>query len=184
MRNGMTKEEARSFVKAKKSVMTQQQIDAYSQQIFDILVNTDIFLKSENILTYVSYNQEVKTLPFIKHCLLLGKNVFVPKVYGMEMHFHKILDLSELKPGKYGILEPDNGHICVPDTGLMVMPGLAFDKEHNRVGYGGGFYDRYLAAHPDFFKAAAAFSFQITDGIETDDYDLKPDIIITEQGIL
>lgn len=100
------------------------------------------------------------------------------------MKFHRITALSELKPGKYGILEPDNTDIREPEQGLMIMPGLAFDKEHHRAGYGGGFYDRYLEQHPAFYKAAVAFSFQIVDHIETERYDLKPDCIITEQAVL
>ena len=108
----------------------------------------------------------------------------MPKVYGRDMKFHRITTLSELKPGKYGILEPDNTDICEPEQGLMIMPGLAFDKEHHRAGYGGGFYDRYLEQHPAFYKAAVAFSFQIVDHIETESYDLKPDCIITEQAVL
>ena len=66
----------------------------------------------------------------------------------------------------------------------MVMPGLAFDRNRNRAGYGGGFYDKYLADKPQIFKSAVAFHFQIVESIETDSYDLRPDIIVTEQEII
>ena len=180
----MTKEQARVFVKAEKKKMTPAQIHENSRQIIDRLISQDFFYSADTVLTYVSYNQEVETHSFIDNCLSLGKTVLVPKVYGRDMKFHRIMALSELKPGKYGILEPDNTDICEPEQGLMIMPGLAFDKEHHRAGYGGGFYDRYLEQHPAFYKAAVAFSFQIVDHIETESYDLKPDCIITEQAVL
>ena len=164
----MTKEQARAFVKAEKNKMTPAQIHENSGQIIDRLISQDFFCNADTILTYVSYNQEVETHSFIDNCLSLGKTVLVPKVYGRNMKFHRITALSELKPGKYGILEPDNTDICEPEQGLMIMPGLAFDKEQ----------------HPAFYKAAVAFSFQIVDHIETESYDLKPDCIITEQAVL
>ena len=134
----MTKEQARVFVKAEKNKMTPAQIHENSRQIIDRLISQDFFYSADTVLTYVSYNQEVETHSFIDNCLSLGKTVLVPKVYGRDMKFHRITALSELKPGKYGILEPDNTDICEPEQGLMIMPGLAFDKEHPRAGYGGG----------------------------------------------
>lgn len=64
------------------------------------------------------------------------------------------------------------------------MPGVAFDKKLNRAGYGGGFYDRYLEKHPDIYKAAVCFDFQVVDEIETENYDLKPDVLVMESGVL
>lgn len=129
----MTKEQARVFVKAEKNKMTPAQIHENSRQIIDRLISQDFFYSADTVLTYVSYNQEVETHSFIDNCLSLGKTVLVPKVYGRDMKFHRITALSELKPGKYGILEPDNTDICEPEQGLMIMPGLAFDKEHHRA---------------------------------------------------
>ncbi|MBO5459000.1 MAG: 5-formyltetrahydrofolate cyclo-ligase [Lachnospira sp.] len=180
----MTKKEARTFVKANKERMTVEEISRLSRQITDKITALRKFDEAEYIFTYVNYNQEVETIPLIKHCLELKKNVLVPKVYGSSMHFHQITSLDELKPGKYGILEPDNQKLFNPKQGFMVMPGLAFDRNLNRAGYGGGFYDKYLADKPQIFKAAAAFQFQIVESIETDSYDLRPDMIVTEQEII
>ena len=102
----MTKEQARVFVKAEKNKMPPAQIHENSRQIIDRLISQDFFYSADTVLTYVSYNQEVETHSFIDNCLSLGKTVLVPKVYGRDMKFHRITALSELKPGKYGILEP------------------------------------------------------------------------------
>lgn len=180
----MTKKEARNYVKACKAGMSRQQITKKSKMIIDRLCCLKEFINAEMVLTYVNYNQEVETLPLIEQCLQQGKKILVPKVYGDFMRFHEILSVSELKPGKYGILEPDNESVCTPDNGFMVMPGLAFDRALNRAGYGGGYYDKYLFDKPFIFKAAVAFSFQIVENIQTEEYDLKPDIVITEKEII
>lgn len=180
----MTKSRARELVKAQKQNMTTREIAEKSSRILKTLTTLTVFQNADTVLTYVNYNQEVETLPLIAHCLQIGKTVLVPKVYGKLMQFHQITSVSELKPGKYGILEPDNEQIVTPDTGFMVMPGLAFDRLHNRAGYGGGFYDKYLAENPGIYKAAVAFAFQIMDYIETEPHDLKPDVIVTEQEII
>ena len=175
----MTKEQARAFVKAEKNKMTPAQIHENSRQIIDRLISQDFFCNADTVLTYVSYNQEVETHFFIDNCLSLGKTVLVPKVYGRDMKFHRITALSELKPGKYGILEPDNTDICEPEQGLMIMPGLAFDKEHHRAGYGGGFYDRYLSRHTQHATVAMALDFQIVETVPSDVYDICPQMLIT-----
>ena len=106
------------------------------------------------------------------------------------MRFYRIQSLAELKEGYKGILEPEGNtesYEYAPEEAancLLLMPGSIFDPLGNRMGYGGGFYDRYLEQHPVFYKAAVAFSFQIVDHIETESYDLKPDCIITEQAVL
>lgn len=163
--------------------MTPAQIHENSRQIIDRLISQDFFTAQILYLLMSVTIRKWKPIPLLT-IVFPGQTVLVPKVYGRDMKFHRITALSELKPGKYGILEPDNTDICEPKQGLMIMPGLAFDKEHHRAGYGGGFYDRYLEQHPAFYKAAVAFSFQIVDHIETERYDLKPDCIITEQAVL
>lgn len=180
----MTKKEARAFVKEYKKRMTVQQISELSKRITAKIIELKEFKEAEYIFTYVNYNQEVETIPLIKYCLETGKKVLVPKVYGSVMHFHEISSLSELKPGKYGILEPDNDNISNQKSGFMVMPGLAFDRRLNRAGYGGGFYDKYLSDKKEIYKAAAAFQFQLVDSIETESYDLRPNMIVTEQEII
>ena len=65
----------------------------------------------------------------------------------------------------------------------MILPGVAFDKDCHRIGYGGGFYDRYLAAHPKLKKIALAFSFQIFEEVAWEEFDISPEMIITEDNI-
>lgn len=178
----MTKKEARNYIQSMKALLSPEDIAFRSQRIIDRLKHCDVFLRSENILTYVSYNQEVDTHSLIQDCLSMGKHVFVPKVHGKKMEFHQITSFGMLCPGTYGILEPDNEMQPEWDSlyGLMIMPGLAFDRQRNRVGYGGGFYDRYLCGRSGIVKAAVCFDFQLLEQIETEAHDLKPDLLICE----
>ncbi len=181
--NAVTKQEARTIVKQKKREMKSEEILKNSKIIFEKIVDLPEFQQNDKILTYVSYNQEVETHTFITQCIAQGKEVYVPKVHGKVMKFHRIHDLSELKPGTMGILEPVNEPEEVSE-GLMIMPGLAFDISRNRVGYGGGFYDKYLENHSKMQTIAVCFDVQIFDEILVEAYDLKPEMIVTETRIL
>ena len=97
------------------------------------------------------------------------------------MIFYKLTDFSQLEPGYFGIPEPARGEIAEWENALMIMPGVAFDKQNHRVGYGGGFYDRYLEKHPALKRIAAAFEFQILPEVPTEPTDISPEIIVTEK---
>ena len=103
---------------------------------------------AKSLYGYLSYNQEVRTIPIMRQAQADGKRVAVPKVYGDTMKFLWLDDLNAVAPGAYNIPEPIADEPEADDeTALVLMPGLAFDPEGHRCGYGGGFYDKYLAAH-------------------------------------
>lgn len=179
----MDKKEVRKHIGMLKERLKTEEIEEKSALIIKKLMDTEEFRQSSNILTYVNYNQEVITTNLISQCIDLGKKVYVPKTIGREMVFHRIESLSELVPGSYGILEPDND--CDEDVdGLMVMPGLAFSRQLDRIGYGGGFYDRYLEKRAGIIRCGVAFDFQVMDDIPQDGFDIKPHMVITETQII
>ena len=95
------------------------------------------------------------------------------------MHFYEITALSDCVPGAFGILEPageEKDRITTP--GFMLVPGLAFDKNGNRLGYGGGFYDKYLASHEEIITAALGYDFQIVEKVPSEPHDKKMDYLI------
>lgn len=101
------------------------------------------------------------------------------------MEFVKIKSYQDLAPGYMGIMEPVSDDYASLKNGLLVMPGIAFDTQKNRIGYGGGFYDRYLQQHmSDFYKTAICFDYQIVEHIMSEEFDIKPDKIITEKRII
>ena len=108
-----------------------------------------------------------------------GKRVAVPKVIGDDMKFIYLEDLSRVEPGYCGIPEPiDNGPEADDPTALVLMPGLAFDSEGHRIGYGGGFYDRFLANEPGHPTLALCYEFQMVDHLETEEFDVPVDDVL------
>ena len=175
----------RKQMKQLRADMTRTERFEKSMQIFEQLITVPEFKRADRIYTYVSMDNEIDTIMLIDYSLSLEKRVFVPRVSGKDMEFYEISDISELNPGYRGIYEPDiNGK--EPDysrTGFMCMPGLAFDRSYNRIGYGGGFYDRYLSVENKLYKAALAYEAQLLESIPAQDVDVRPDMIVTEESI-
>ena len=108
-----------------------------------------------------------------------GKRVAVPKVFGDEMVFIYLDDLSRIEKGYCGIPEPiENGPVADDPTALVLMPGLAFDPQGHRIGYGGGFYDKFLAAEPNHPTLALCYDFQMIDHLDTEEFDVPVDCVL------
>ena len=188
----MTKDDLRKQALLKRDSLLKDKITGYSREIFDKLTALLPYKEAENILIYASMRSEVITDEIILDALASGKRVFCPKVVDKTnglMTFVRIRALEELKEGYFGIREPvvPSGY-AEPDfdidKSLIVMPLVCFDDDRNRIGYSGGFYDRYLAMHKGMKSVAIAFECQKTDGrIPADDFDMAPDMIVTEESI-
>lgn len=181
-----TKQEIRAEVREKKRQMTKEEIESRSRKIFEKLEQTKAFLESDTIFLYVSYNQEVDTKTWMEHLFQMGKKVAVPRVEDGEIAFYYISSKDQLEPGYQGILEPVTTECADGKDGMLLMPGLAFDRFMHRCGYGGGFYDRYIKrnAHTSLIKVAVAYSFQIYEQIPVEEHDERIDMLISEQEIV
>ena len=103
------------------------------------------------------------------------------------MEFYLISEYAQLAPGTMNIPEPVPNCVKIisfPEMTLMIMPGVAFDRNLNRVGYGGGYYDRFLEKHPDFVRIAISYELQLCDYVPVEPTDYKPHMLITEKQIL
>lgn len=186
----MTKQEQRQKILARRSNLSQLEVTEKSEIIKNKLFNNQEFNQAQTILIYVNFDNEVQTETIIKNMLAQDKRVIVPITNDQE----KKLELSELKeftkeltPSQYGILEPKTEYrrlIEPEELDLIVAPGVGFDQHFNRLGYGGGYYDRLLSSIPDVPVVALAFIEQIVDKIKTDAHDQKVDKIITDQKII
>ena len=175
------KKAIRKQVFAARKAHTDQQIDDWSRKIAETVTALPEYSNSRRILAYADYNHEVMTKYIIEAAWNDGKEVAVPKVVGQDMVFYKLTDFSQLEPGYFGIPEPVSGEIVEWPEALMIMPGVAFDRANHRVGYGGGFYDRYLEKHPQLERVAIAFSFQMLPEVPTEPTDICPQIVVTEE---
>ena len=174
----MNKKELRAQVRAQKRAMTEEQIVSKSQALAEQFFRTDAYRNAKSIYGYLPYNQEVRTVPMLEQALRDGKRVAVPKCYGDEMRFIWMEDLNRVEKGYAGIPEPiEDGPIADDPTALVLMPGMAFDPQGHRIGYGGGFYDKFLAgeAHPTL---ALCYDFQVFESLETEEFDIPVDLVL------
>lgn len=175
----MNKKEIRSQIREKKKAMTEAQIEAASEKLGNLLRETELYKNASTIYGYLPYNQEVRTTPMLRQAIQDGKRVAVPKCYGDEMRFLWLENLDAVAPGYCGIPEPIADEPVADDkTALVLMPGLAFDPQGRRIGYGGGFYDKFLEDEPDHPTIALCYGFQMFDHLEVDAYDIPVDQVI------
>lgn len=147
--------------------------------IFNKIIELKEYKKSYLILIYVSLNDEVDTFKLIEHSLKIGKRVAVPKCEGDNIVFYNINKLSDLEEGRFRILEPRTNEVIDNfSDSICIIPGVAFDKESNRIGYGRGFYDRFLERY-NGTKIGLAYAECICDKIDSDSTDIKMNIVIT-----
>jgi 5-formyltetrahydrofolate cyclo-ligase len=159
--------------------MTAAQIETASARLAELFYETDYYKDASVIYGYLPYNQEVRTTAILAQALRDGKRVAVPKVYGDTMRFIYLDDLSKVETGYSGIPEPvEDGPVAENENALVLMPGLAFDKNGNRMGYGGGFYDKFLAEEPNHPTVALCYGFQMVDTIPSEEYDIPVDYVL------
>lgn len=182
------KKEIRKKIIKKRNELSFAEIEEKSKAVEALLFQQDFYKKSQTILFYASFNSEVKTDEIIKQAINDGKTVSLPIVINEEkkLEIKNILDLTNLEISPFGIREPNNSlpNVSPADLDLVVIPCCCLDKRGNRIGYGGGYYDRFLASlSSGVFKVALAYEIQIIDELPCEDHDFPVDAIITEKGV-
>ena len=180
------KKEIRAEVKKRRREADEETLHEKSLQILERFRQLSAYKDASLLLAYVDAKREVETRLLMRCAWDDGKKVAVPRVDGDGiMHFYYLRSLKDLEPGAFGIMEPRaDCRICEPEEGLLLMPGVAFDEQGHRVGYGGGYYDRYLEKHPHLIHIALAFEFQIFPEVPSEKHEICPDLIVTENRIL
>ena len=175
----MNKQELRASIREKKRAMTPEEIEERSRQLGEKFAQSRVYREANAIYGYLPYNQEVRTVPMLERALREGKRVAVPKVYGEEMRFIWLTDLTKVAKGYSGIPEPiEDGPVADDPHALVLMPGLAFDPQGHRIGYGGGFYDKFLAREPEHPTLALCYDFQMLPELETEEFDIPVDTVL------
>lgn len=175
----MDKKALRRQIRDKKRAMTEEQIVSASLRLGEEFFRTKQYANAMTVYGYLPYNQEVRTVPILQRALDDGKRVAVPKVYGDEMRFIYITGFDDLAISEMGIPEPVSDEPVADDrTALVLMPGLAFDQQGHRIGYGGGFYDKFLASEPNHPTVALCYDFQMLPLLEMDAFDIPVDLVL------
>lgn len=176
----MDKKALRQKIKEQKRAMTEEKIVAASNRLAEQFFATEQYKQAKTIYGYLPYNQEVRTTAMLQKALIDGKKIAVPKVYGDQMRFIYLDDLSKVEKGYCGIPEPiADAPVADDPTALVLMPGLAFDPQGHRIGYGGGFYDKFLMAEPTHPTIALCYDFQMFPQLDTEEFDIPVDCVIS-----
>lgn len=175
----MDKQALRNEIRMKKRAMSEEEIVCASARLGTLFLQSPLYRQAKTVYGYLPYNQEVRTVPMLEQAQKDGKRVAVPKVYGDEMRFIYLDDLTAVEKGYSGIPEPvADGPEGDDPHALVLMPGLAFDPEGHRIGYGGGFYDKFLEKEPEHPTLALCYAFQMLDRLETEEHDKRVDCVL------
>jgi 5-formyltetrahydrofolate cyclo-ligase len=181
----MDKKSLREYMKQLRNSTGDKQKQSYDEIIFKTLISDESYKAAQTIFVYVSFGSEVETHKVIEHALKHEKNVCVPKVINRNegMKAIQIWSFEELKTSNYGILEPANINCEIKPENIdfVLAPGLLFDMNGGRLGYGAGYYDRFLkSVRKDCVKIGAAYHFQIVEHVPMEEHDVFLDRIITD----
>ncbi|MCR4689987.1 MAG: 5-formyltetrahydrofolate cyclo-ligase [Lachnospiraceae bacterium] len=182
----------------KRDTLTKECRNEKNERITRILLASDLYKNAGQILAFASFGSEADLDPLIRAALADQKEVYLPKVEGDEMHFYRIEDLGDLVEGYRGIREPDSEKADIfPESeekivsSLLLLPGVVFDRAGGRIGYGKGFYDRFLqrianlVSYENLKICAVAFDLQLMKDeiLPMEDTDQKVPCIVTEEGL-
>ena len=184
VRNLETKQEIREQIRKLRAGIGADEWHAATEVIAGKVIASDYFREATDLFCYMDFDGEAGTEQIIDEAWRLGKDIWLPRVSGGEMDFYLVESEKELVRGTFGILEPSGEGIKAPgNDGLVIVPGIAFDCMRNRIGYGKGFYDRYLSAHPNLVKLGIALDIQLVDRIPAEECDCKMDMVFTEKVV-
>jgi 5-formyltetrahydrofolate cyclo-ligase len=186
----MEKKEIRKHMLFIRSNLTDETVKTKSELIFQKVLQTPEYNEAHNVLLYADYSHEVETERIFEDAIRRGKRVYYPKSDGLTntMEFYRVSSLNQLESGYKGIREPREAQslryrLNKNEDTLIIIPGVAFDTAGYRLGYGKGFYDRFLSKRRQISTMALSFSEQIIDELPHDIYDIKMDKIVTEEII-
>ncbi|MGE0243188.1 MAG: 5-formyltetrahydrofolate cyclo-ligase [Nitrososphaeraceae archaeon] len=185
----LTKSEIRRKILSKRNSIYKNTIIKNSKFISNKIIAIDEYQSSKSLGIYYPIGSEVQTFDLIRHSLNNDKIVCLPKIIdSTTIEFFKIIENSfekiSFRKGKYGILEPSISKDSIDKIDMLIIPGIAFDLNGNRIGYGKGYYDRFLSSKKAKHIIGLAYEIQLLNNIPNNDLDVPVDIIVTERRII
>lgn len=185
-----TKAEIRKRILEIRKSLTINEVEVKSEAILQNVLKTPEYIEADNILLYADYNNEVMTRGIFEDALMRNKRVYFPKCDSLTntMVFYRTLSAAQLEKGFMGIPEPREDMLqryrfCADEDTLVILPGVAFDTSGFRLGYGKGFYDKFLSSKRQLSTMALAFACQLIEELPSEAHDIKMDKIVTEEII-
>lgn len=178
-----TKKEIREICKKKRDGLKKEFCEEKSMDIQKRILSMTCFKEAENILCYSAIRNEPDLSFLMEEALRLGKKVFLPKVQGEDIFFYEVQDLKACEPGAFSIMEPkmQERYKEEDDSSLVLVPGIVFSTTGERIGFGKGFYDRFLCRHKNLLKIGICYDEFITYKWNSDSYDERMNLIVTDK---
>lgn len=181
----MTKKEIRNQILAIRRELEEDTVISFSKSICSRIITEGLLDDVRDICLYMPIKNEVALDELLNVCRQKNINIWLPRIIDNIMDFYLYASDTKLIVGTYNILEPDNTTKHIPNTHtLVIVPGSVFSVNGDRIGYGGGYYDRYMTQYPYSKYLAVCYDFQILKELPCEDHDQKPDIILSEQRII
>ena len=174
----------RTAIKEKRYALREGEVQTLSQECVSKVLQFPELLEAKTVCVYMPTGNEIDTSAIIQYCLENQKRVAAPRIEGDTMEFYYFQSIVDLKQGAYDIWEPTGTERVTDEESVVIMPGVAFDLDCNRIGYGKGYYDKYLSKHPNMKKIALAYEFQIVGKIKREIHDIRPEMIVTERRVI
>lgn len=174
----------RTAIKEKRYALRESEVQSLSQECVSKVLQFPELLEARTVCIYMPTGNEIDTSAIIQYCLENQKRVAAPRIEGDTMDFYYFQSIVDLKQGAYDIWEPTGTERVTDEESVVIMPGVAFDLDCNRIGYGKGYYDKYLSKHPKMKKIALAYEFQIVGKIKREIHDIRPEMIVTERRVI
>lgn len=185
-----SKKEMRKEMLKARDCLTQEEVRRCSERICAVIAETEAYEKAGNICLYMPVRNEVEVTLMEKQARKDGKTLWIPKVEGEILTFYRWDEDMEMTTGSFGIREP-SGSAAQPLTALteqtpvlVIMPGTVFSERRDRIGYGGGYYDRFLTGRKNDRTIAVCYDFQIVKELPAEVHDVRPDMIVSEKRMI
>ncbi len=180
----LQKKELRTQLKRRREQLSAKKINEAGLNVLKLLTSLDEIKQAKSVGITLPMRGEVDLKLFIEWCFTNNKKVYIPNTENKLMRFGELSqDYSELFETKLGTLEPHIKNDKIPNIDVQLIPGVAFDKKGGRLGFGGGFYDRYLENFSGL-KISVCYDFQLIDEVPTEKHDIMMDMIVTEKQML
>ena len=177
------KKELRTKYQTLRNELPKENRQTLSAEICGHILGSRLYQEAECVYVYYPLGSEVSLLPVIEDAFSCGKTVAFPKVFGDDIKFFAVDNPDMLEEGAFYIMEPVGGSEPKAEHALVLVPGVVFDMDGNRIGYGKGYYDRYLSEHPNLVTLGCAYELQVVESFPADGRDERMDYLVTELGI-
>lgn len=182
----MNKDELRREMRARRRALSEAEQRSAAQDVCACVRTFAPYLQARSVMAYMACRGELDLAPVMEDALARGKTLLLPRCEeNGRMTARQVTALTQLRPGAYGLMEPDEACEIFPpeEIGLIFVPGTAFDRVGGRIGQGGGYYDRFLCG-TKALRAGVCHDFALLPGVPVQAHDVSMEYIITPDGII